>query len=604
VPTNVTKPDWQCDTCRHRYGQNLAAAQRCESAPPAVPLPAGSLLLSHDDASWSGTAGKGFHLSRLYPLPVEQWHGTVATEWNADSGHFPYYLVGVDPAGHVDQNGVLRLPNNMLDDDGRELNGRQPTRYQGDWLVPHRPDVLQLRKDDVFGAREFRADRNHRGDGLAWITGDTLGMDVADAAAEADIGTMWARPLTEPVKAVLDALGITVVKAAHCSGRGWKWHLGMPLGAVAGERFRDPDGHVVREAAKLWLRTRPASDVAHEVNERTAAWRDGGTEPVPMPRLRAPRGGRDGRVVTYSKLTRELKKLVAATGVDWPERTDAARYAQILIEKALGYTVSVTDQLFATVPNVVAVGGGKGGVGKSTVAAALARRLAAAGRNVCLIDCDTTGPSQHLLHHLGEVATDTEAGTVLPTPTRTERLTALSPGQLFPPGASVHWNAQTIRDWITFMGTCVDLGSVDTVVLDLPPGNNATHAVIFGGQVAVTATVHVTTGSTLALADTSRSLATICVDRHGRRLTDASRQHLVVENLSRAAGLTSTGDRVEIRLQGENGAVEGLAAAYQVGYGGSLPWAADVGQLARSEEMDRLAKLLPLTGQRGTDERA
>ncbi len=590
MPTNVTRPVWQCDTCRHRFGVNLAAAQRCEQAPPADPLPPGTLMLDYDRGYHLNSGG--FVLNRLFPLPTDQWQGTLVNEHRTGdqpNGHFAYYLLNIDPTPHIDQAGVLRVPYGSLDCNGKQVQG-EPKRLQGNWLWPHRPGLLQLSQTGHIGGGTGYT--RHRGDGLAWITGGLLGMDNPAGAPEAEVGERWVRPLTEPVKAVLEALGAQVQAASPCTVRGWKYF--GELGAVAGERFRTPTGKVIREAAKLWLRTRPADEVARTVNLRWSMWLEGRPGDVPMPRLRTPRG-RDGRKLTYSKLTKDLKKLVAATGVDWPERRDADDYCRRLLDEALGYTVSTTDNLFPTVPNIVAVGGGKGGVGKSTVAAALARRLAGDGFTVTLVDCDVTGPSQHLLHDLDGVQTDVAAGTVLPSPTGVDRLTVISSGQLFRPADVRGWSPQTMGDWMRFMGTCVDVAAADVVVLDLPPGENTIHEVVYDNvHVALTATVHVTTGHPLALSDTARSLAVIDGNHH-RQLRSNAARHIVVENMSRAVGLTATGEQAEVRLQGQASAAVALAAEHGIGFGGSLPWLPDLDELAASTEIGAIAGMLPLT---------
>lgn len=588
MPTNVTTPIWRCDTCRRRYGEKLAAATACESAPRAVPLPPGELLLRHEGNHWSNP---GFYLDRLFPLPVDRYQGTTLNEYTLESpGHFAYYLVNYDPTPHIDAEGVVRTPNNAVDCFGQPLNGRQPRKYQGDWLSPHQPGVLQVRRDSTFSRGAVYNGR----EGVGWL-GALVGLTDPGGTVDAQIGTQWVRPLTAEVKAVLDALGVTIHPVSPCNMNGWKWSNGMPLGAVAGERARTAAGEVSRNRARMLLQALPADDFADQVNTRWEAWRRGEPGDVPMPRIIAARENRTYRPVTYSKLTKELKKLVAATGVDWQTRTSAAEYCHRLVEKTLGYTVTTTDRLFPDVPNIIAVAGTKGGVGKSTAAAALARRLAADVGRVVLVDCDLTGPSQHVLFDdLTPIGTNREAGVIVPSPTDLPGLAVISPGQLFGPESQTRWTEQTIHDWIKFVGTCMDLTDVDVVVLDLPPGENAAHDTVY--SIALTATLHVTTGHPLALADTRRGLARLDGGRFGRggHLRTEPHRHLVVENLSRAAGTADSGKHVEIRLAGHASAAVGLATEFGIGFGGSLPWAVDVYALADSQEIGDIVTMLPL----------
>ncbi|MER5608251.1 P-loop NTPase [Micromonospora tulbaghiae] len=562
----MSKPDWRCDICGTRMGEDHDAAARCESAGLPPVLPAGELLLAYNDRAWS-RAEQGFYLRRLYPLPLSYAVGTVASQYNDKVGHFPFYYADVDPTEYIGADGLLRFPSQWP----------QQRRIQGDWIRPHLPGHLNQERGKV------------RGDGLPWSKdrrwiADAVGLSVdAPAVADPELSTRWVRPLTEPVRAVLDALDAQprpVCTDLGGSRVGTWWYERESLGALALAACRTRSGAASKGWAQAWLASHPHADLLAEANERWRRWRAGEPGDVPYPRLRC------GVKTHASKLNKSMKALVAATGVEWPPRTSSDEYVRMLLTQTLEYTMETTEQLFDGA-EVVVVAGTKGGVGKSTVAAALARRLAGDGHRVALIDCDLTGPSQHVLFDLGPALTDPAAGRVRLSPTDLPGLGVFSAGQVFAPG-DVQWNANTIADWLRFVGSSVALDGADVVILDLPPGDSTVHQVVFGdGAIDVAVSVHVTTAHPLAVADTVRGLATL--GRHLARSRDRWRPALLVENLSRATGPAVDGVPVEIRLTGDPDTVRQVAEQHQMRYGGSLPWRADVAALADTDELRHLA---------------
>lgn len=575
MPTNVTQPIWQCNICRTRFGTNLAAAQRCESAGVPEVMPAGELMLAYQEHKWNGRE-QGFFLRPLYPLPLDYATGTLASQFSDRCGHFPFYYADVDPVPYI-RDGVLRWPSQWP----------EQKKYDGNRIWPHQPGRLNLIPGTV------RARGLPHGRDLRWPA-EAVGLAVADTPVKPTLDGRYVRPLTEPVAAVLAALDAEVVFAA--TSPAWldgrhRWVEQAGLGAMAMEQSRTRSGEANKYRAEAWAHSRPHAAVLADLNERWRQWWAGEPISVPRPSLRC------RKELHASKLNKAMKQLVAATGVEWPARTSSTEYARMLLTNALEYRMDTTEQLFDT-REVIAVTGTKGGVGKSSVAAALARRVAGDGRRVALIDCDLTGPSQQVLFGLGPALTDRQRGVVLLSPTDVPGLGVFSPGQVFEPGA-VEWNATTIADWMRFVGSCVALDDVDVVVLDLPPGEGTIHEIVFRShQVTPTAVVHVTTGHPLAVADTERGLA----NPSGRH--DASLRHqgraVLVENLSRARGQTVGGVTVEIRLLGAAGAVQALAERHNLRYGGSMPWCPEVADMAGSDEVAELAAMVaPVAAEAG-----
>lgn len=115
---------------------------------------------------------------------------------------------------------------------------------------------------------------------------------------------------------------------------------------------------------------------------------------------------------------------------------------------------------------VIAVGSGKGGVGKSTISANLAIALARAGRTVGLIDADVYGPSQPTL--LGN-ADQPKAENERLIPIAAHGIRFLSLGNLVKPGQALAWRGPMATGALARLLEA-DWGDCDTLLVDLPPG--------------------------------------------------------------------------------------------------------------------------------------
>ena len=115
---------------------------------------------------------------------------------------------------------------------------------------------------------------------------------------------------------------------------------------------------------------------------------------------------------------------------------------------------------------LIAVGSGKGGVGKSTVSANLAIALARSGKKVGLVDADVYGPSQPTL--LGSDAKPTADDDRL-NPVEAQGLKFLSLGQLVSPGHALAWRGPMATGALARLIEA-DWGDTDTLVVDMPPG--------------------------------------------------------------------------------------------------------------------------------------
>ena len=123
---------------------------------------------------------------------------------------------------------------------------------------------------------------------------------------------------------------------------------------------------------------------------------------------------------------------------------------------------------------VVAVGSGKGGVGKSTIAATLAYGLKRAGAVVGLMDADVYGPS--IPHLVGSEDRPTIYQNRI-QPVVADGIRLMSIGFLVPPEEAVIWRGPMLHNYLTQFLRDTDWGELDYLVVDMPPGT---------GDVAIT----------------------------------------------------------------------------------------------------------------------
>ncbi len=150
---------------------------------------------------------------------------------------------------------------------------------------------------------------------------------------------------------------------------------------------------------------------------------------------------------------------------------------------------------------IIAVGSGKGGVGKSTVAANLAVALARMGRRVGLIDADIYGPSQPRL--LGtDVRPEAREKQLIPVEAQGVRL--LSVGQLVPAGQALAWRGPMAASALTQLIEGA-WGDTELLIVDLPPGTGDVQLSLVA-KARPAAAVIVSTPQDLALIDAERAI--------------------------------------------------------------------------------------------------
>lgn len=174
----------------------------------------------------------------------------------------------------------------------------------------------------------------------------------------------------------------------------------------------------------------------------------------------------DGRIRSRKLVSGVATVIVDATGLG---QADAKRVEDEIREAALALGASevriamTSAQISRT---LVAIGSGKGGVGKSTVSANLAIALARAGKKVGLIDADVYGPSQPTL--LGTYQKPSAEGEQL-IPVDAHGIRFLSLGQLVSPGHALAWRGPMATGALSNL-IDADWGDCELLLVDLPPG--------------------------------------------------------------------------------------------------------------------------------------
>ncbi|NCD69356.1 Mrp/NBP35 family ATP-binding protein [Mucilaginibacter agri] len=186
------------------------------------------------------------------------------------------------------------------------------------------------------------------------------------------------------------------------------------------------------------------------------------------------------------------------------------------IEVSINMTSQVTAQKNTGVPgvkNIIAVASGKGGVGKSTVAANLALGLAQKGAKVGLIDADIYGPSVPIMFGLEgarPMASQVNGKTRI-EPIEKYGIKLLSIGFFTDPNQPVPWRGPMVSTAVKQLFNDADWGELDYLVVDLPPGTGDIHITVTQ-SFPIAGAVIVTTPQNVALADARKGIGMFMMD--------------------------------------------------------------------------------------------
>jgi len=207
------------------------------------------------------------------------------------------------------------------------------------------------------------------------------------------------------------------------------------------------------------------------------------------------------------------------------------------------------------VRSVIAVGAGKGGVGKSTVSVHLALALARMGRKVGILDGDIYGPSLPTMLGLQEIPPKIDGNTIIPF--EKDGLKIVSIGRLVEPEKALVWRGPMAHGAFRQLALQSDWGELDHLIVDLPPGTGDVPLTL-AQLLPLTGAVVVCTPQKVAQDDARRAIRMF--QQLGVSILG------VVENMS---GFTAP-DGTTIDLFGKGGA-EDMAASMSLPFLGRLP---------------------------------
>jgi ATP-binding protein involved in chromosome partitioning len=202
-----------------------------------------------------------------------------------------------------------------------------------------------------------------------------------------------------------------------------------------------------------------------------------------------------------------------------PKQDDKSKAAlQKLSETAIRNQVDELAQVsinFATeypslsgVKHIIAVGSGKGGVGKSTIAANLAVALSQLGNKVGILDADIYGPSIPIMFNVAEQkpVMDPEAQNGQIIPVENYGIKIQSIGFFVDPGQALIWRGPMASNALNQLFNDTHWGELDYLVVDLPPGTGDIHLTLVQ-QYPIDGIAIVSTPQQVALADARKAFS-------------------------------------------------------------------------------------------------
>ncbi len=166
------------------------------------------------------------------------------------------------------------------------------------------------------------------------------------------------------------------------------------------------------------------------------------------------------------------------------------------------------DDLLPGIKNIIAISSGKGGVGKTTVAVNLAVALALKKHNVGLLDADVFGPSVPKMFDAENYrpVVKRRNNTDIIIPLSKFGVKVLSTGFFVDPNDAVVWRGPMASNFLKQLLAQGEWGSLDFLLVDLPPGTSDIHLTLVQ-EVAVTGAIVVSTPQEVALADAVKGIS-------------------------------------------------------------------------------------------------
>ncbi len=289
--------------------------------------------------------------------------------------------------------------------------------------------------------------------------------------------------------------------------------------------------------------------------------------------------GKSGQIKTVSvsgksvTIKAELGTFAAPLKKDFAEELEqvaksvaGVESAQVAIE-LVERTVPEMGKVGLRAKAVIAVGSGKGGVGKSTVALALALALKRSGCRTGLLDADVYGPSLPQMTGVrGQVA---KSGEKI-APHFLEGMPLMSIGFMVPPDQAVIWRGPMLHSAVTTFVRDVDWGTLDYLIIDMPPGTGDV-ALTLSQLLPVSGAVVVCTPQEVALIDAVKAvgmfrqvkipLAGMVENMSGFICPDCSKRYDIfgsggARQYAEEAGIPFLGEipiNIQLRVRGDEG---------------------------------------------------
>ncbi|HBA34729.1 MAG TPA: iron-sulfur cluster carrier protein ApbC, partial [Gammaproteobacteria bacterium] len=174
-----------------------------------------------------------------------------------------------------------------------------------------------------------------------------------------------------------------------------------------------------------------------------------------------------------------------------------------IVSAIKAHAVQSTLQRMNNIKNIIAIGSGKGGVGKSTVSANVALALAQEGARVGMLDADIYGPSQPRMLGLDQQKLSSRDNKIEPLESHGVKLVSI--GLMVDEETPTIWRGPMVTGALTQMLNDTDWGELDYLIIDLPPGTGDTQLTLVQ-KIPVSAAIIVTTPQDIALLDARKGL--------------------------------------------------------------------------------------------------
>lgn len=173
--------------------------------------------------------------------------------------------------------------------------------------------------------------------------------------------------------------------------------------------------------------------------------------------------------------------------------------------KIASHSVRGNAEAIPGIKNIIAIASGKGGVGKSTVAANIALALVSEGASVGVLDADIYGPSQpHMLNLVGQRPESDDGETMMPL--TGHGMQVMSIGFLVDPDQPMIWRGPMVTSALNQLMYQTKWNDLDYLIVDMPPGTGDVQLTL-SQKIPVSGVVIVTTPQNIATLDARKGLA-------------------------------------------------------------------------------------------------